>query len=72
MSVVLGAIVLAAAFWCVVSIGLMGVIALLVGGGLGFAAGSVAGMGWAFFGALLGGLVGVAVFMEARKKNTDA
>lgn len=49
-------------------IGLFGAIAMLIGGGVGFAIGTVGGTGWAIFGAILGGLIGVAAVTEHNKK----
>lgn len=40
------------------AIGMEGLIALLIGGGIGFAIGSTANLGWSIFGAVLGGLIG--------------
>ncbi len=39
-------------------VGIKGVIVGLIGGGLGFAIGSIANIGWSIFGAVLGGLIG--------------
>lgn len=50
------------------SIGLIGAIAMLIGGGVGFAIGNAGGSGWAIFGAILGGLVGIAAVVESKKK----
>jgi hypothetical protein len=36
------------------------IISALIGGGIGFAVGNLAGLGWAIFGAVLGSLVGIA------------
>ena len=48
--------------------GLIGAIAMIAGGGVGFAIGDMAGSGWAIFGAILGGLVGIAAAIEGKKK----
>lgn len=72
MGIVLSVVVLVLTLCAFASIGLVGVIAMLVGGAIGFAIGSMAGGGWAVFGALLGGLVGVAILLESRKKKPNA
>lgn len=41
-------------------IGLGRLIAAMIAGGIGFAIGSMGGTGWAIFGAILGGLIGIA------------
>ena len=51
------------------SVGLGGVNMAMITGAIGFALGSIGGGGWAIFGALLGGLIGVAGYLEQRKKG---
>jgi len=41
--------------------GLYGIIFALIGGGTGFALGSLANIGWGIFGAVLGALIAIAV-----------
>lgn len=41
-------------------VGITGLILAMIGGGVGFAVGSVAGFGWDIYGAVLGTLIGLA------------
>lgn len=41
------------------NVGLFGLIVLMASGGVGFGAGSILGIGWAIFGAILGALLGL-------------
>jgi len=41
--------------------GLNGIIIALIGGGIGYALGSLANIGWGIFGAVLGALIGISV-----------
>ena len=50
---------------------LIGTIAMLIGGGIGFAIGPAAGSGWAIFGAILGGLIGIAAIESNRTVRHD-
>lgn len=52
-------VILAIAWGVFKSIGLGGVIIMMITGGVGFAVGSVFETGWAVFGAILGGLLGI-------------
>ncbi|MBV5340708.1 MAG: hypothetical protein J0665_14325 [Deltaproteobacteria bacterium] len=55
-------------------IGLMGemglncIIITLIGGGAGYALGSLANIGWGIFGAVLGALISVAIEKRIRKR----
>lgn len=44
------------------------IIWAMVFGGIGFAIGSFGGGGWAFFGAILGGFIGIAMYFESKKQ----
>lgn len=50
-------------------VGLNGLIAMLIVGGIGFAIGGMAGQGWAVFGAILGGLMGISTIVSDRRSN---
>ena len=44
------------------------IIWAMICGGIGFAIGSLGGGGWAFFGAILGGLIGIAMYLQSKKQ----
>lgn len=48
------------------SVGISGIIGMMILGGVGFAIGSSVSEGWAIFGAILGGLIGIGISLNLR------
>lgn len=60
MGILLGVIGIFFGIALLAQIGLGRLIAAMIAGGIGFAIGNMIGAGWAIFGAILGGLIGIA------------
>ena len=45
------------------------IIWTMILGGIGFAIGSLGGDGWAVFGAILGGFIGMAMYFQSKKQS---